>query len=76
MKTIADALTIGRRIRGAFEMAETPASAEDRQRWLMFALVSAEPTGVDLAGQIREIATRQQRDPQRHDYGPSRARDR
>jgi len=42
----------------------------------MFALVSAEPTGVDLAGQIREIATRRQRDPQRHDYGPPRARDR
>jgi NADH:ubiquinone reductase (H+-translocating) len=58
MKTIADALTIRRRVFGAFEMAETAADAAERQRWLTFALVGAGPTGVELAGQIRELATR------------------
>jgi NADH dehydrogenase len=58
MKTIADALTIRRRVFGAFEMAETAADADERQRWLTFALVGAGPTGVELAGQIRELATR------------------
>lgn len=58
MKTIADALTIRRRVFGAFEMAETAADARERQRWLTFALVGAGPTGVELAGQIRELATR------------------
>jgi NADH dehydrogenase len=58
MKTIADALTIRRRVYGAFEMAETAADAAERQRWLTFALVGAGPTGVELAGQIRELATR------------------
>jgi NADH dehydrogenase len=58
MKTIADALAIRRRVFGAFEMAETAADARERQRWLTFALVGAGPTGVELAGQIRELATR------------------
>jgi NADH:ubiquinone reductase (H+-translocating) len=58
MKTISDALTIRRRVLGAFEMAETAADAGERQHWLTFALVGAGPTGVELAGQIRELATK------------------
>ena len=58
MKSIADALTIRRRVFGAFEMAETAADAVERSRWLTFALVGAGPTGVELAGQIRELATK------------------
>jgi NADH dehydrogenase len=58
MKTIADALTIRRRVFGAFEMAETAGSAQEKQHWLTFALVGAGPTGVELAGQIRELATK------------------
>jgi len=58
MKTIADALAIRSRVFGAFEMAESSADPEERQRWLTFALVGAGPTGVELAGQIREVATR------------------
>jgi NADH dehydrogenase len=58
MKTISDALTIRRRVFGAFEMAETAASNAEQQHWLTFALVGAGPTGVELAGQIRELATR------------------
>jgi NADH dehydrogenase len=58
MKTVADALTIRRRVFGAFEMAETATDPAERRRWLTFALVGAGPTGVELAGQIREVATK------------------
>jgi NADH dehydrogenase len=58
MKSIADALTIRRRVFGAFEMAESATSHDEARRWLTFALVGAGPTGVELAGQIRELATR------------------
>jgi NADH:ubiquinone reductase (H+-translocating) len=58
MKSISDALTIRRRVLGAFEMAETADDPAERRRWLTFALVGAGPTGVELAGQIRELATK------------------
>jgi NADH dehydrogenase len=58
MKTISDALAIRRRVYGAFEMADTATDPEERRRWLTFALVGAGPTGVELAGQIREVATK------------------
>ena len=58
MKTISDALTIRRRVLGAFEMAETATDPAERSRWLTFALVGGGPTGVELAGQIRELATK------------------
>jgi NADH:ubiquinone reductase (H+-translocating) len=58
MKTIGDALTIRRRVFGAFEMAETEQDPDEQRRWLTFALVGAGPTGVELAGQIRELATK------------------
>ena len=57
MKTLADALVIRRRVFGAFEMAQTATDEAERRRWLTFALVGAGPTGVELAGQIRELAT-------------------
>ena len=66
MKTIADALTIRRRVFGAFEMAETAPDPTERARWLTFALVGAGPTGVELAGQIRELATKTLREEFRH----------
>jgi NADH dehydrogenase len=43
---------------GAFELAETATSPEEQRRRLTFAVVGAGPTGVELAGQIRELATR------------------
>jgi NADH:ubiquinone reductase (H+-translocating) len=58
MKTIADALAIRRRVFGAFELAETASDPDEQRRWLTFAVVGAGPTGVELAGQIRELATR------------------
>jgi NADH:ubiquinone reductase (H+-translocating) len=66
MKSISDALTIRRRVFGAFEMAETAADPAERTRWLTFALVGAGPTGVELAGQIREVATKTLRSEYRH----------
>src|SRR5499433_1826115 len=58
MKTIEDAMKIRRRVFGAFELAESATDPAERQRWLTFALVGAGPTGVELAGQIREVATK------------------
>ena len=58
MKTLPDVLTIRRRVLGAFEMAETTEDPVGRRHWLTFALVGAGPTGVELAGQIRELATK------------------
>jgi NADH dehydrogenase len=58
MKTISDALAIRRRVYGAFEMADTASDPQERRTWLTFALVGAGPTGVELAGQIREVATK------------------
>jgi NADH dehydrogenase len=58
MKTISDALAIRRRVYGAFEMADTATDPRERQSWLTFVLVGAGPTGVELAGQIREVATK------------------
>jgi NADH dehydrogenase len=58
MKTIDDALELRRRIFGAFEMAEVIADPAERERWLTVAIVGAGPTGVELAGQVRELAVR------------------
>ena len=66
MKTIEDALVIRRRVFGAFEMAESATDPAERTRWLTFALVGAGPTGVELAGQIRELATKTLRREYRH----------
>jgi len=66
MKTIEDARKIRRRVFGAFEMAESATDPAERARWLTFALVGAGPTGVELAGQIREVATKTLRKEYRH----------
>jgi NADH dehydrogenase len=66
MKTIEDAMKIRRRIFGAFELAESAGDPAERARWLTFALVGAGPTGVELAGQIREVATKTLRREYRH----------
>lgn len=73
MKTIDDALEIRRRVFGAFELAETASDPAQRRRWLTFALVGAGPTGVELAGQLRELATHTLRTEFRH-IRPEQAR--
>jgi NADH:ubiquinone reductase (H+-translocating) len=73
MKSIEDALKIRRRVFGAFELAESATDPAERRRWLTFALVGAGPTGVELAGQIRELATKTLRAEYRH-IQPAEAR--
>jgi NADH dehydrogenase len=58
MKTIDDALELRRRIFGAFEMAAVTEDPADREKWLTVVIVGAGPTGVELAGQVRELAVR------------------
>ena len=56
LKTLEDAIEIRRRILGAFEAAELETDEARRRAWLTFAVVGGGPTGVELAGQIAEIA--------------------
>ncbi|QXW02311.1 MULTISPECIES: NAD(P)/FAD-dependent oxidoreductase [Rhodococcus] len=56
MKTLDDALAIRRSLIAAFEMAESLPTAEERRPWLTFAVAGGGPTGVEIAGQIRELA--------------------
>jgi NADH:ubiquinone reductase (H+-translocating) len=58
MKTLDDALSIRRRVFAAFEIAETLPPGPERDEWLTFVVTGGGPTGVELAGQIRELATR------------------
>lgn len=58
MKTIDDALEIRGRILGAFEAAEYTDDPVERRRRLTFVVIGAGPTGVEVAGQIAEIAHR------------------
>jgi NADH dehydrogenase len=58
MKTIDDALELRGRILGAFEAAEVTTDHAERERRLTFVVVGAGPTGVELAGQIAELAER------------------
>ena len=58
MKTIADALELRGRILGAFEAAEVTTDHAERERRLTFVVVGGGPTGVELAGQIAELADR------------------
>lgn len=59
MKSIDDALELRGRIFGAFELAEgMAAKGEDVDHLLTFVVVGAGPTGVEMAGQIAELAQR------------------
>jgi len=58
MKSIDDALELRGRIFGAFELAELATDQEEIDRLLTFVVVGAGPTGVEMAGQIAELAHR------------------
>jgi NADH dehydrogenase len=73
MKSIDDALELRGRIFVAFEMAELVEDEEERSRLMTFVVVGGGPTGVEMAGQIAELAHR----TLRHDFrriDPRRAR--
>ena len=56
MKTIEDARYIRDGILSKYEMAELATDPQERAEWLTFVVVGAGPTGVELAGQLAELA--------------------
>jgi NADH dehydrogenase len=64
LKSLEDALELRRRILSAFEAAEIEPDPDVQRALLTIVVVGAGPTGVELAGQIAEIA----RDTVRHDF--------
>jgi len=64
LKSLEGALDIRSRVLRAFEAAEIEDDSEARTSWLTFVVVGAGPTGVEMAGQIAELA----RDTLRGDY--------
>lgn len=56
LKKIDDATAIRRRILTAFEHAESAETPEARRRFLTFVVIGGEPTGVEMAGSIAELA--------------------
>jgi NADH dehydrogenase len=64
LKSLAGALDIRNRILVAFEAAELETDPDRRRSWLTFVVVGGGPTGVEMAGQIAEVA----RDALRDDF--------
>nr|WP_255426082.1 NAD(P)/FAD-dependent oxidoreductase [Pseudonocardia sp. C8] len=56
MKSIEDARLLRSRILGAYELAEVATDPAEQQAWMTFVVVGAGPTGVELAGQLSELA--------------------
>jgi NADH dehydrogenase len=56
VKSLESALMVRRRLLSAFEAAELETDPEARNAWLTFVVVGAGPTGVEMAGQIAELA--------------------
>ncbi|MEO8874990.1 MAG: NAD(P)/FAD-dependent oxidoreductase [Polyangiaceae bacterium] len=56
LKSIEDALEIRRRVLMSFELAEREPDEAVRKRLLTFVVIGGGPTGVELAGAIRELA--------------------
>ncbi len=56
VKSIESALLVRSRLLAAFEAAEAAQQAPDRDAWLTFVVVGGGPTGVEMAGQIAELA--------------------
>jgi NADH:ubiquinone reductase (H+-translocating) len=64
VKSLESALVVRSRILAAFEAAEAEPDPDRRAAWLTFVVVGAGPTGVEMAGQIGELA----RDTFRRDF--------
>ena len=56
MKTIEDARYLRDAILAKFEMAELTTDPQERAEWLTFVVIGGGPTGVELVGQIAELA--------------------
>jgi NADH dehydrogenase len=66
MKSIDDALEVRGRILSAFEQAERSRDPERRAKLLTFTVIGAGPTGVEMAGQISELASHTMKGSFRH----------
>ena len=64
VKSLESALAVRRRLLSAFEAAELEPDEQRRRGLLTFVVVGAGPTGVEMAGQIAELA----RDTLRRDF--------
>ncbi|WP_432457960.1 NAD(P)/FAD-dependent oxidoreductase [Cellulomonas iranensis] len=58
LKSLDDAMEVRARVLGAFELAELTDDPEVADRLLTFVVVGAGPTGVEMAGQVAELAHR------------------
>ena len=58
MKSLDDALALRGEIFGAFELAEAELDDAARRRLMTFVVVGGGPTGVEMAGQLRELSRR------------------
>jgi len=56
VKSLDSSLRVRGRILRAFEAAELEPDSERQREWLTFVVVGAGPTGVEIAGQIAELA--------------------
>jgi len=64
VKSLESALAVRSQILSAFEAADAEPDPEKREAWLTFVVVGGGPTGVEMAGQIGELA----RDSLRRDF--------
>jgi NADH dehydrogenase len=64
VKSLESALTVRSQILEAFEAAESETDPDERAAWMTFAVVGGGPTGVEIAGQIGELAS----DTLKHDF--------
>jgi len=64
VKSLESALTVRTKLLSAFEAAEAEPDPRARTTWLTFVVVGGGPTGVEIAGQIGELA----RDTLRRDF--------
>ena len=64
VKSLESALVVRSRLLSAFEAAEEEPDDDKRAAWMTFVVVGAGPTGVEMAGQIGELA----RDTLAHDF--------
>jgi len=64
VKSLESALQVRSHILAAFEAAEAEPHPERRAEWLTFVVVGGGPTGVEMAGQIGELA----RDSMKRDF--------
>jgi len=58
MKSLNDALALRGQIFGAFELAEAEEDDERRQALMTFIVIGGGPTGVEMAGQLKELSRR------------------